>query len=121
MDIKLSLRKRDDLISEVSGIFYMGKHQKYSYEDILKWISERVYNTDRYKKIPLYRKTYIEGYIRANFHLIQTSEIEQKIYWNNELISTKDNRLTGHWREINELPKENQAHMYWKNTDKVYY
>jgi hypothetical protein len=116
-----SLRIQSDLISEINGIFYTAKSQKYTFKEILEWISKRVYESERYKAIPQYRHNYISGYIRANFHIIDVSMIEQKIQWEGELISTKDEKLKGKWAEINQLDKEKQPKMYWINTDKVYY
>jgi len=119
--IEKGMKNQDDVISDINSIFYTGKYCKYTYEEILKWIGERTYQLKSYKKLPQYRKYYIYGYIRANFHIIETSMIEQKIEWNGELINTKDERLSGHWAEIDKLSDEKKPKMYWKGTDKVYY
>jgi uncharacterized protein YlbG (UPF0298 family) len=118
---KLASRRKHDLISEIGSIFYAARKHKYTHEETLNWIAARVYQSENYKKIPQYMHQYLDGYIESNWNRIQNEEIEQKIYWQGEFLSTKDPKLSGHWKDINDFPDEQKPHIYWIGTEKRYY
>ena len=113
--------RQTDLASEIHAIFSMARTHKYTFKQTLEWISDRVYQSKYYQTLPRYSHHYLDGFMRANWNRIEREEIEQKIRWQGNLISTKDPKLSGNWHLINKLPDEAKPHMYWKGTNEIYY
>ena len=76
------------LKSDIRSIFRSSKKDKTNFADILSSIKLRIYDRAKYKTLPNYCRSEINGYIQANFDLM--SDFTTWSHWQNgKFVGTK--------------------------------
>lgn len=103
----------ESLKSEINYIFKSAKKNKTPFKDILNSIKLRVYDSSKYKTLPMYIRASINGYIDANYQIMY-DYIEWCHWYNGIFVGSKliyDNKF-----------KQSlvNSHYVYKNTQKIY-
>ena len=74
------------LKGEIKSIFHFAKKCYYSHSEILSQIKDRVYDNDKFKTLPNYMQSRLNGYIDANFDIMYIDHIEWVHWYDGEFV-----------------------------------
>lgn len=116
MGKKIHLTQKD-LKERINAVFTRAINAHHTHEQIVRNLSERVYNESGWSRLTHYQLGQLRGYIDARFDELYRHYITWGIFWNDKLYFEGDDKSDINWQEVYQNAYRG---FFWKNSTDVF-